>query len=154
MVQAMRAVFSAKGIDVNLASDQALNRPDLDDLDVDPPTIDGPITAEQAQLFSNHDPNTPDQIFVYFVRACSPPQCGCASRRPAPPQFPNARPSVVIASVASLWTLAHECGHILGLSHVVDDKRLMFDTTWDITKPLPDLAADEETKIKASPFTK
>jgi len=151
MVQSMTDTFSAIGVVVNKPSCERLALPQLDDLDVGAPTIEGPITPEQDLLFGNRNNASPNQICAYFVRSCFPPWSGCASRMRTP-QFPNGRPSVVVASVGSRWTLAHECGHILGLSHVVVDDRLMIDRTWRIQKQPPDLVPAEVTTMKASRF--
>ena len=56
-------------------------------------------------------------------------------------------------SWASPWTLAHECGHILGLSHVSEDYCLMYDTTSSLSQEPPDLTPHEGIKMQGSQFT-
>ena len=103
-------------------------------------------------------PTSRKRIFVYFVYACNGSLRGCASWK-APPEIkdasglPVARPSVVVASCASPWTLAHECGHILGLSHVSADNFLMYDTTSSLSKDPPDLTGQEGIMMQRSQFT-
>ena len=49
---------------------------------------------------------------------------------------------------------AAEIGHVLGLSHVNDNNRLMTGNgTANITNPPPDLIATECNTMRASPFT-
>ena len=146
MVQGMQQVYGSVGIDAVVASVESLNLPLLNDLDVGACTM-GNTTAEQNQLFGNRNNAGANDICVYFVRSTVPPLNGCAA-------FPPGRPSAVIASVASQWTLGHECGHVLGLVHVTPTDRLMMGGgTWNITNPPPDLIQSEVTTMIASPFT-
>ena len=107
----------------------------------------GSTTAEQNQLFGNRNNAGANDICVYFLRSTVPPLNGCAAH-------PAGRPSAVITSVASRWTMAHECGHVLGLRHVTDNNRLMTGGgTWNITNPPPDLIQSEVDTMIASPLT-
>jgi hypothetical protein len=65
-------------------------------------------TADQEELFGYCQGAGPDEVCIYFVRATFPPSSGCGT-------FER---GAVVASCASLWTLGHECGHVLGLNHV------------------------------------
>ena len=97
----------------------------------------GTTTAEQNQLFANRNNAGADDLCVYFVRSTVPPLNGCAAH-------PGTQWSAVVTSVASQWTLGHECGHVLGLPHVSPTDRLMMGGgTWGITNPPPDLAQSE-----------
>ena len=61
---------------------------------------------------------TGNDVVAYFVRSTQPPFNGCGAH-------PAGRPGAAVASGCSAWTLAHEIGHVLGLSHVNDNNRLM-----------------------------
>ncbi len=64
------------------------------------------------------------------------------------------QPGAVVAQGASQWTFGHELGHVLGLSHVNNNDRLMTGNgTANITNPPPDLVASEIATMVASPFT-
>jgi len=146
MLASMQTVYNANGFAVQLGSTENLNLPLLNDLDVGPCTM-GTTTAEQNQLFGNRNNVGPNDVACYFVRSTVPALNGCAA-------FPPGRPSVAVTSVASQWTLGHEVGHVLGLSHVNNNDRLMTGNgTWNITNPPPDLIASERATMNASPFT-
>jgi hypothetical protein len=146
MVQSMVQVYNAVDIDVVVGSVENLNLPLLNDLDVGACTM-GNTTAAQNQLFANRNNAGANDICVYLVRSTVPPLNGCAA-------FPQGRPSAVVTSVASPWTMGHECGHVLGLQHVTPTDRLMTGGgTWNITNPPPDLIPSEVATMNASPFT-
>jgi hypothetical protein len=146
MVQAMQQVYHAYGIQVVWASNENLNLPALNDLDVGACTL-GNTTAEQNQLFANRNNVGANDVAVYLVRSTQPSYNGCAAH-------PANRPSAVVASIASSWTLGHEVGHVLGLFHVNNNNRLMTGNgTWNITNPPPDLIASEVSTMDASAYT-
>ena len=147
MVDNMIDVYATYGIRVHRVSDQALNLPLLNDLDVGACTM-GSVTTEQTQLMANRNGVSTNDVVAYFVRSTNPSFNGCAA-------FPPNRPSAVIASIASEWTLGHEVGHVLGLPHVTPTDRLMMGGgTNNITNPPPDLIASEVQTMDNSPFTK
>jgi hypothetical protein len=154
MVQQMQDVYAAAGIDVVVVGAvERLDFPLLNDLTIGACMV-GNTTDEQNQLFAHRDGAGPNDICVYFVRSLLPPFSGCASRAPITNEFPQGRPSAVIASGASLWTLGHECGHVLGLEHVPPTDRLMIgEGTWNVSIEPPQLIASEIATIEASPFT-
>jgi hypothetical protein len=147
MVQRMRDVYASVGIQVQLASTENLSvAATLNDLDVDP-CVSGNSTAEQTQIFGNRNNVGTNEVVAYFVRSTVPPLNGCASH-------PAGRPGAVIAQGASQWTLGHEMGHVLGLSHVNDNNRLMTGNgTFNITNPPPDLINSEVSTMNASALT-
>jgi Metallo-peptidase family M12B Reprolysin-like/Repeat of unknown function (DUF346) len=146
MVDRMREVYGSVGIAVQLVSTENLNLPALNDCDVGQ-CVSGQTTAEQNQLFANRNNAGGNDVVAYFVRSTVPPFNGCAAH-------PAGQPGAVIAQIASQWTLAHEIGHVLGLSHVDNNDRLMTGNgTSNITNPPPDLIASEVNTMLASPFT-
>jgi hypothetical protein len=154
----MSEVYAPHGIDVDVApAVEELDLEVLTDLTVGGCTL-GHTTTEQKQLFAYRNDVPDDEICVYFVASTHLAWAGCASRADADPiRFPNGRPAAVVTSDASAWTLGHECGHVLGLSHVDPDApitRLMVRETADITANPAALDAAEVVTIKNSPFVK
>lgn len=146
MVSNMRLTYATAQVGVKYASFEVLNLPALNDLDVGACTV-GSATAEQTSLFAHRNSAGANDVVAYFVRSTQPPYNGCASH-------PAGEPGAAIASGASAWTLAHEIGHVLGLSHVNDNNRLMTGLGTDnITNPPPDIIASESATMLASPFT-
>jgi hypothetical protein len=154
MVANMRTVFTPVGIGVEIASNETLSLPDLDDLDTGI-TADSDITTdEENELWSNRNNVATNEIPVYFVRSATGVFGEAA--------FFNG-PGCVVASYATNWTLAHEVGHLLGLPHCDDPKppdpdapaalpdRLMTGRgTNTITNAPPDLIGSEVTKMRDS----
>lgn len=145
LFQNMREVYATCSIDVSWASEEFLNLPTLNVVDVG--TCSGSTTAEQNDLFDNRNSAGANDIVIYFVEATNPPLNGCASH-------PAGQPGAVVVRTASNWTFAHEQGHVLGLSHVNNNDRLMTGNgTFNITNPPPDLVAAECTTMQASAIT-
>lgn len=143
MVESMRQVYNAYGIEVEVASRETLDLATLNDLDVGGCTL-GNTTAEQNQLFSNRNNVGANEVPVYLVRSTVPPTNGCAAHAPGVP-------ACVVARGATTWTLGHEVGHVLGLRHVNDNDRLMTGNgTGNITNPPPDLISSEVTTMNNS----
>jgi hypothetical protein len=146
MVVAMRQVYEAVGARVHWVSTENLNLPALNDVDVGACTM-GSVTAEQTQLFANRNNVWGSDVVVYFARSTVPVYNGCAA-------FPAGRPGAVVAQIATVWTLGHEVGHVLGLAHVNDNNRLMTGNgTANITNAPPDLVPQEVITIRASALT-
>lgn len=146
MLESMRQVYEPAGFRVLRLSDENLDLPALDVIDVGGCTM-GSSTAEQNQLFGNRNNVGDRDVVVYFVEATSPPYNGCAAH-------PTGRPGAVVARGATRWTLAHEVGHVLGLRHVDNNDRLMTGNgTGNITNPPPDLSSGELTTMRGSNLT-
>lgn len=152
----MRSIYNRADVGVRVGSRENLigdSFATLVDLDVGT-CSPADITAEQTQLFANRNNVGVREIAVYLVRTTNPPYNGCAA-------FPANRPSIVVASGGTIWTLAHEIGH--GLDHVDDPAppdpaappalpdRLMTDRgTATITNPPPDIVGAEINTMEAS----
>jgi hypothetical protein len=146
MVDSMEQVYASAGIVVRVISTENLNLPALTDLDVGG-CIGGITTAEQNQLFANRNSVGANDVVAYFVHSTIPPFNGCAAH-------PAGRPGAVVAQGATRWTLGHEIGHVLGLNHVNDNKRLMTGNgTANITNPPPNLIASEVQTMLTSNLT-
>lgn len=154
MVNTMRDIYIDAGVNVVLRSTETLNvtNPTLAALnDVDTGTCTGGNPSAEQQALSNFRASAgANDVVVYACRSVSYSAGslnGCAS-------FPAGRPMAVIASYCSLYTMAHEVGHVLGLAHVNDNNRLMTGNGTDnITNPPPDLIAAEIQTMINSPFT-
>lgn len=146
MVIAMQQVYEAVGIRVHWVSTETLNLPALNDVDVGTCTL-GSVTTEQTQLFANRNNAWGKDVVVYFVRSTVPAYNGCAAH-------PNGQPGAVVAQIATIWTLAHEVGHVLGLRHINDNNRLMTGNgTSNITNPPPNLVSTEVNSMREITLT-
>lgn len=137
---AMQEVYAVAGIRVDWVTTENLNLPSLEDVDVGGCTM-GSTTSEQVSLFGHRNFVGGNDMVVYFVRSTVPAYNGCAA-------FPSGRPGAVVVRSASRWTLGHEIGHVLSLSHVNDNNRLMTGNgTFNITNPPPNLISSEVTSM-------
>ena len=119
MIANMRTVYDTADILVeegpreNLTVTDATGTTQLD-FNVSPCNRGQTPTADQTLLFANRNNAGSNDIVVYFVRSTIPPLNGCAA-------FPSGEPGAVVTQGASPWTLAHECGHVLGLNHLTTE---------------------------------
>jgi len=116
-------------------------------------------TVDQKKLFPNRNQAGSADIVVYFVRQTIPPLNGCAA-------FPPGMPGAVVTQNASRWTLAHEVGHVLSLSHIAGEKnaqdkcvtpdftRLMTGCGTSNITGTPTISAAEIATMLSSPFMK
>jgi len=135
MLEGMQRVYAAAKIQVRLISTEELELPELADLHVGDCVSE--VTSDQVALFSHRGIALANDVIAFFCRTLIPPVEGCATH-------PRDQPGVVLSQSADLWALAHEVGHLLGLSHVDDDDCLMTGNgTVNITNPPPKLTRDE-----------
>jgi hypothetical protein len=116
--------------------------------------ISGQPTQDQNALFQNRNNAGANDIVVYIVNTLIGGNgnfLGCASH-------PNGQPGCAIVQSTANWLLAHEVGHVLGLSHVCEGQgcrpgqsdSLMFPNVGWTNIP-PDLSANEyQTMINSN----
>jgi hypothetical protein len=150
LFQNMREVYATANIDVQWLTDEILDLPDLDVLEIGD-CLPSSLTSEQLSLFSHRNHVAGITIAVYCVFSTNRISNGCAA---CPPD----KPSAVIVQDGSPWTMAHEIGHVLGLPHCDSpgnrlQGRLMTGGGTDVVdNPPPDLIWSEMTTMFASPF--
>lgn len=113
MVRTMRRVYAQAAVGVELTSTENLALPALLDVNVGG-CFAGVTTPDQDSLFGNQNGVVANEQVAYMVRTTIPPLNGCAAH-------PAARPGAVVTQVASQFTLAHELGHVMGLSHLTTE---------------------------------
>lgn len=141
------AMVFASGESLLLTSDQSLT---LGNVDSGTCMMSGPTSDEQDVLFSlgSMDQVGTRDIVVYYVDRLTMSNgdslAGCATHAPG-------RPACVVAANGSRWTLGHEVGHVLGLTHERHDQtNLMFTPSASISANPPGLNASQLTTVRAS----
>ncbi|HEV2719204.1 MAG TPA: hypothetical protein VG323_04230 [Thermoanaerobaculia bacterium] len=128
------------------------------DFNVGKCTLGQTPTTDQTTLFANRNSATSSDIVVYFVRQTIPPLNGCAA-------FPSGNPGAIVTQGASAWTMAHEVGHVLGLSHIsgentggtcasADFTRLMTGCGTSGITGTPTISSSEISTMQGSSLTK
>jgi hypothetical protein len=122
MLANMRTVFATVGIKVlegpreTIVVIPAPMAPPQTMFNVGPCTT-GSVTADQTRLYANRNFAGPKDIVLYFataVQSDAGPKNGCAT-------FPPGQPGAVMSRNASIWTMAHETAHVLGLDHITGE---------------------------------
>jgi hypothetical protein len=147
MVERATRVFEAIDVKIEIASEHEVDAPLLRVLNVRSSCHGARVSADQTALFARRGKLGADDIVIFFVRETNPPLSGCA-------QHPRGQPGAVVTSQATRWSLAHEIGHVLGLIHVGDPKRVMHFDTSKISLNPPGFDASEIAKIKANRLLK
>jgi Metallo-peptidase family M12B Reprolysin-like len=148
MVTGMREVYASANVRLDVGSTETLSIADAD-IEVGD-CVRGQTTQEQRSLFDNRNNVGTNDVVAYVTRTVTSngrSLNGCAAH--------DGRPSCVVARAATQWTLAHEVGHVLGLSHVVNTDQLMTGGgTANITNPPPDILEAERLTMDSSPLTR
>ncbi len=147
MLDGMRQVYVSAGIRVSVSTVRNLNLPGLLTVDIGE-CKDGfgdNIPGDVGELY-RHRHASENDVAIFFVSATVPAANGCA-------KHPPGQPGAIVTSGASQWTLGHEIGHVFGLGHTDNDRRLMFgDGTDNIVDLPPDLADSEKIRFITSHF--
>ncbi|MFI6504751.1 hypothetical protein [Nonomuraea typhae] len=153
-----RTVLATAELGVELGSVERIQVTGMDDVDVRPCRArpdNHQVSTEQASLASYRANASATDVVLYVVGSITPAGVtGCGTH-------PAGQPGAVIRYDAGRWTLAHELAHVIALSHVPcgvppcsqHHNRLMWDNFGFLTKPVPELVADEKTLLYESPLT-
>jgi hypothetical protein len=133
------------------------NSEDLIQLDASDGTCNWNQASDEQQLLNKLGGRNgvgPNEVVVYFanriVENDGKKLNGCAGHLPG-------KPTVVVASGGSPWTLGHELCHVLlgpnfDPVHSTDSTNLMFTPTASITANPPSLTPAQVTAVRASKF--
>lgn len=103
------------------------------------------VSNEMDELYEHRNGVGDNDLTIYFINDIFGKIAGCAAH-------PSGQPGAVIDRNAPQWVLSHEVGHVLGLKHVDNNKRLMNpDTRW-MELP-PDITSDEGDTMRAHKYS-
>lgn len=114
--------------------------------------LTGTLTTDQRDLYANRNNVGANEIVVYVVQSmvnmgAATSFLGCAT------QQGGRGPGAAVIQANALWLVAHEVGHVVGLTHIIgDSNRLMFPNVGWTNVP-PDLVASEHTTMQGSGLT-
>lgn len=166
MLSSMRQVYQTAGIAVMVATRQILDvaaLAALNDLDAGGCCTGCPTSAEQTALYQHNDNVALNDLVAYFVQTVTQTTPtvqilnGCTTVASA---------AAAISQGASRWTLAHEMGHALGLSHITGERdssgkcitpdrtRLMTGCSTDIIVGVPTVSSTEIATMNSSPHVR
>ena len=158
MIAEMQVIFDTADVRMPIGSRQNLTGSDFTDLlDLNVGQCAGNTTTEQNDLFDERDDAGKDDLVIYFVRSTVPAFNGCGSH-------PDDQPGCVVAQGASLWTLAHEVGHVLDLPHISGEQdqngncvtpnftRLMTGCSTNNITSTPTLSSGEIDTVQGSDY--
>ncbi|WP_447785297.1 zinc-dependent metalloprotease family protein [Pseudomonas germanica] len=137
LIAATNEIFNTRNVTIHLATTERLNLPQFFDLEVGQ-CVSNEFTAEQSELYQQHRGQAgANDICAFFVDSLTSNTgnvIGCAAHPPGVPSL------AVMVTGTTQWCLAHEIGHVLGLSHVdqsnTDNLMRPID---QFTNPPPDL---------------
>jgi hypothetical protein len=144
-LQTARSVLAQAKLNLVILSNEEINDSVLGDIPVSGNCQGkGALSPDQMALFAT-TASARDEILIFFVRSTNPVLSGCA-------RHPDGKPGALVTEDCSRFTLAHELGHVLGLSHGGDSTRLMHECTCDITVARPRLIQPEiDMMLKFNP---
>src|SRR5829696_3092577 len=149
MLYEMATVYATADFRVVELGREDLDLPDLEVVDVG--DCRGTIcagngsTEDQATLFANRTGLGSTDVAAYFVDSTVKAFNGCAVH-------PKDVPGCIVTKHASQWSLGHEVGHVLCLTHVNDSNNLMTGAGTDnLTNPPADLTAAQITAMQDAP---
>ena len=147
LVASLRQVFTGNGLDIACSAGpgSALSATQMESLSVS--GCQGAALGEHRRLFDEvAGMSSPDEVAVFVVRHIVDGDTfgGCAVHPPGTPGLVMTEAAAAGTSAATgCWVLAHEIGHVLGLSHISSPSSLMFAPATAISASTPLLSPDE-----------
>ncbi len=172
MVIAFNKVFSESklAITVKVKSNETLNLPDLEEVDVIVDKCSGGVSSplaqrvaqcqllevsdEQTKLYAQRSGVSENQVCIYVVKSINKKLSdGTSCSEDITGNAQIGRPSGMIEQDCGLYTLAHEVCHTLGLSgHNGKEGALMYPSMLDAPDKTPLLVDNEPGDVRSSHF--